>query len=181
MIIGITGTNGAGKGTVVDYLVQEKGFAHYSVRDFLVEQIEARGMPVNRDSMHMMGNEIRAQHEPSYIVQMLYARAEAAGHNALIESIRALGEAAFLKQKGGKILAVDADRHVRYERIVARASSTDHIDFDTFVVQEDKELTSTDPAAQNVLGVMQMADYTVQNDGTREELNEKIDALLGSI
>ena len=27
--IGITGTLGAGKGTIVDYLVKEKGFVHY--------------------------------------------------------------------------------------------------------------------------------------------------------
>ena len=32
IIIGITGTLGAGKGTIVDYLVKQKGFVHYSVR-----------------------------------------------------------------------------------------------------------------------------------------------------
>jgi dephospho-CoA kinase len=32
MIIGITGTDGAGKGAVVDYLVAQKGFTHYSGR-----------------------------------------------------------------------------------------------------------------------------------------------------
>ncbi|MDR0438308.1 MAG: AAA family ATPase, partial [Bacteroidales bacterium] len=51
MIIGITGTIGAGKGTIVDYLVSQKGFLHFSVRDFLSEEIERRGLPVNRDTM----------------------------------------------------------------------------------------------------------------------------------
>ena len=36
-IIGITGTLGAGKGTIVDYLVQKKGYVHYSVRSFIAE------------------------------------------------------------------------------------------------------------------------------------------------
>ena len=36
MIIGITGTLGAGKGTVVDFL-KEKGFRHFSVRDYLIK------------------------------------------------------------------------------------------------------------------------------------------------
>ena len=36
-IIGITGTIGAGKGTIVDYLVKQKNFKHYSVRNFLIE------------------------------------------------------------------------------------------------------------------------------------------------
>ena len=43
IIIGITGTLGAGKGTIVDYLVQEKGFKHYSVRNYLIKEIEKGG------------------------------------------------------------------------------------------------------------------------------------------
>ena len=39
LIIGITGTLGAGKGTVVEYLVEKKGFDHYSVRAFLLKEI----------------------------------------------------------------------------------------------------------------------------------------------
>lgn len=38
-IIGITGTLGAGKGTVVDYLVKNKGFNHFSVGDYLIDEI----------------------------------------------------------------------------------------------------------------------------------------------
>ena len=38
-IIGITGTIGAGKGTIVDYLVLQKGYEHYSVRSFIKEEI----------------------------------------------------------------------------------------------------------------------------------------------
>ena len=39
MIIGITGTDGSGKGTVVDYLVEQKGFKHYSARAIFEEEI----------------------------------------------------------------------------------------------------------------------------------------------
>ena len=50
-IIGITGTMGAGKGTIVDYLTTHKGFTHYSVRGYLIDIIKAQGKEVNRDSM----------------------------------------------------------------------------------------------------------------------------------
>lgn len=74
--IGITGTLGAGKGTIVDYLKERHNFVHYSARAFLIEEIERRGLPVDRDSMTLVGNDLRAQHSPSYIVEQLYERAQ---------------------------------------------------------------------------------------------------------
>ena len=42
IVIGITGTLGAGKGTIVDYLVKNKGFNHFSVRSFIAQEIQNR-------------------------------------------------------------------------------------------------------------------------------------------
>lgn len=58
-IIGITGTLGAGKGTIVDYLVQQYGFVHFSVRAYLIQQIQKANLAVNRDSMVIVANELR--------------------------------------------------------------------------------------------------------------------------
>lgn len=131
-IIGITGTLGAGKGTVVDYLVV-KGFAHYSARDFITREIERRELPVNRDTMTIVANDLRATHSPSYIAETLYDEAAAAGKNAVIESLRTEGEIAALRAKGNFLLiAVDADPKIRYERIIARGSETDKISLKNF-------------------------------------------------
>lgn len=179
MVIGVTGTIGAGKGTVVDYLVQEKGFIHLSVRDYLLGEIRHRGMEVeDRSAMRDVANELRATHGPAHIIEALYERAVERGEPALIESIRAIGEAEFLKSKGALILAVDADRKLRYERITARGASTDHVDFDTWVMQEERELASTEPWDMNVIGVMRMADVRIENDGTLEELHRKADGAI---
>ena len=67
MIIGITGTLGAGKGTIVGFL-KERGFSHYSVREFLIEEINRRGLEANRDSMILVANDLRANFGGSYIV-----------------------------------------------------------------------------------------------------------------
>jgi dephospho-CoA kinase len=178
MIIGVTGTNGAGKGTVVDYLVEKKGFTHYSVREFLVEEIKKRAMPVDRTSMNAVGNDLRASNHPAYVVEQLFLRAQEAGGNAIIESIRAVGEVDFLKSHNAKLLAVDADPHTRYERAVQRGTSTDKVDFDTFIAEEQREMASPEAWNMSVGKVMQMADITVKNDGNLDDLHAQLDNVV---
>ena len=60
IIIGITGTLGAGKGTIVDYMVNNLNFVHYSVRGFISEEIKRRGLEVNRDNLTAVANDLRA-------------------------------------------------------------------------------------------------------------------------
>jgi dephospho-CoA kinase len=180
MIIGITGTLGAGKGTVVEYLVKHKGFTHYSVRDFLKREIIEREMPVDRDSMVIVANDLRHTYGASCITDRLYKQAVLHGGDAIIESIRAVGEIESLREKGAFILwAIDASPEVRYRRIVERASETDHINYETFLENEKREMASTDPDKQNIAACMALADMTLRNDGTVEEFYKEIDKVWG--
>jgi dephospho-CoA kinase len=177
-IIGVTGTLGAGKGTVVDYLAA-KGFAHYSARDFIIREIERRGLPVNRDTMTVVANDLRATHSPSYIAETLCDEARSAGKNAVVESLRTEGEIAALRAKGHFLLiAIDADPKIRYERIVARGSETDNISFEKFLADEAREMHATDPNKQNLARCIELADHRLMNNGTKEELFSQVDKIL---
>jgi dephospho-CoA kinase len=181
-IIGITGTLGAGKGTIVDYLVKNQGFKHFSVRGYLTKVINERSLPLNRDSMVAVANELRELNGPSFIAEELYREALASGSDCIIESIRTVGEVTALQAKGGFYLfAVDADPKMRYSRIVERASETDKISFDEFVANEAREMTTTDPNKQNLSECMRMADYRFSNDQGFEELYRQIDTVLTQI
>ncbi len=178
MIIGITGTLGAGKGTIVEYL-KTKGFKHCSAREFITREIVRRGLPVSRDSMVEVANDLRAQHGPAYVVEALYQEAKAAGGATVIESIRTPGETEMLHQLGGILLAVDADQTIRYDRIISRGlTETDKLTFDEFKAQEDREMTSADPNKQNLKRCIDLADHVIRNDGTFEELHNKVDRIL---
>ncbi|HZK08870.1 MAG TPA: AAA family ATPase [Bacteroidales bacterium] len=182
IIIGITGTIGAGKGTLVEYLKQKAHFRHFSVREFLTEEILRRQLPVNRDSMTHIANELRATYSPSYIIDQLYNRAVQQGDNAIIESIRTPGEVLSLRKKDNFFLfAIDADPAIRYQRIVARASETDHIDYQTFLANEAREMQTTDPNKQNLRQCIAMADFYFDNNGTRESLEKQLQKTLQGI
>lgn len=178
-IIGITGTLGAGKGTIVEYLVSKHNFIHFSVRGYLIKILKDQGKEVNRDSLTLLANELRANNSPSFIAEELFKEAEKSGQNCIIESIRTLGEVTALKAKGGfLLLSVDTERKIRYERVLLRGSETDKVSFEAFSESEDREMNSNDPNKQNLGVCMRMADFHLTNNGTFEELYQQIDILI---
>ena len=182
LIIGITGTLGAGKGTIVKYLTEIEGFSHYSVRRFLTDEIVRRKLPLNRDSMTLVANELRAENSPSFIVDELYNQAKSSGRDCVIESIRTPGEVHSLKSKGNfHLFAVDADPELRYKRITERKSATDQVSFEKFLTSEQNEYTSDDPNKQNLKRCIKMADYRFNNDGSIKQLNEQVSKIIKEI
>lgn len=177
MLIGITGTNGAGKGAVVEYLVANKGYSRYSGRSIILEALHARGIEPKRGAMRDVANALRQEHGPGYIMERLYTMAKD-DSNAVLESVRTIGEAEFLKSKGAKIIAVDAKIETRYERVRSMDHDTTPLSFEDFKIMEDREMASSEPWDMNVFGVMQLADARIENDGTLEELHQKVNEAL---
>jgi dephospho-CoA kinase len=183
IIIGITGTLGAGKGTIVEYLMHKYQFAHFSVRNYLTDILKQKNTPVNRDTMTELANGLRKEHHsPSFIIEELYRLAVLSNQNCIIESIRTVGEVQKLREIGNFfLLAIDADKKIRYERIHQRNSETDTIDFDTFVANENREMENSDEHKQNIKGCIELADYVLTNNGGLPELHDQIDHIIKKI
>lgn len=182
MIIGLTGTHGAGKGEIVNYLVSEKGFKHFSARSLISEEVTKRNLPLSRETLNATVNEMRRLHGGDWVAKELYQRAERAGGDAVIESLYTLAEVESLRKFNNFVLmAVDANLDVRYQRIQARASATDKISFAEFKAMQERELQNEDPVAQNSGACMAVADYYVHNDETLDGLYAQIDHILGDV
>lgn len=178
MLIGVAGTNGSGKGAVIEYLAGVKGFSRYSARALLLEEVRARHLPETRASMREVANELRREHGASYIVERLCEMAKD-DTNAVVESLRAVGEAEYLKKQHIMLIGVDAEQKVRYERVAHQESDElSHVSFEDFCQIEEHERASTEEWDMNVFGVLERADIHIENNGSLEELHQAVDEAL---
>ena len=87
MIIGITGTDGVGKGEVVNYLTTKHDFTHYSARALLTVEAKNRGLTASRANLLMVANDLRRLWGNDFIVTTALEKINADGvGKAIIES-----------------------------------------------------------------------------------------------
>ena len=56
-----------------------------------------------------------------------------------------------------------------------------YFSFEEFVKHEELQMNDPDPNGMQKAEVMKMADHTIMNEGTLEELHQKIEEVLGLI
>lgn len=172
-LIGLTGTNGAGKGETAAYF-RAKGYAYRSLSDVIREELRARGEPESRDNLIRTGNELRERHGPDVL-----ARRTMAGvgpeERAVIDSVRNLAEVAFLRrEKGFVLLGIDAPVEVRFARAAVRGRDESARDLEAFRKKEDEE-RSGGASSQQLEACLAAADRVIVNDGTIAELHRKLE------
>ena len=182
MIFGVTGTLGAGKGSVVKYLVEKKGYAYLSVTGFMRAVAESRDIEPVRMTYHDIANEYRAL-GPTKLQEAVIEDGVKKGiiDNFVIEAQHTPEEVRFIQSLGGVVFAVDADIPTRYERILRRGSDKDQTTFEAFREHEELELTPKENSSNNLVGALMAADVTIHNNGTLEELYQRVEEVLTSI
>jgi dephospho-CoA kinase len=180
MIVGVAGRNGAGKGEVIR-LLEEQGFKGHSLSDAIRDVLKERGLEESRDRMIVTGRELRAEGGPGVLGERLLAMMDPEQDYA-VDSVRHPAEVEALRSGGQefRLLWVDADEAVRFERMRDRGRPGDPENIEELRELEARELGSADPAAQQLDAVREICDFVVRNDGDLAELSTALDRALSS-
>lgn len=180
MVIGLTGKNASGKGVVAEYL-QAKGFAYLSLSDFIREELVKQGHEVTRERLIEAGREFRAKFGCGYLAQQIRKRL-AEDQNYVVDSFRHPDEVEeFRNREDFYLLALDADQETRYERIKARGRESDPVEFEEFLVLEEQETSNPKAEGQQLAESARLADFTIENNGTQEEVCAQVSSWLQSL
>lgn len=177
-LIGLTGLNASGKGTAADYLIQQ-GFSYYSLSDIVRDYASEKGLDHSRGNLILCGNELREKFGPSVLAERALEKLKKDGPSkAVVDSIRNLFEIEELRKIPGFLLiGIDAPVKTRFERSKTRGRTGFETSLDDFVKIELKE-NSADPKKQQLFDCLKLADRTINNDGTVEELEEELYLIL---
>ncbi len=177
VLIGLTGTHGAGKGTVAKYLVREHNFIYIGVSEFLASEAERRGIKSNRMARHNIANEYR-ERGPTALLEAAYSVVDSNIERLILEPEYTQQEVQFIQSKEGVVISVDASLETRFERISKRESTKDNVSFEIFKKEQEMEMSSKNSDQQNLFIAMNTADIHMQNNRTVEEFEQAISEVL---
>lgn len=171
-LIGISGTNGAGKDTVGHLLAERFGYVFFSVSDTLRHEARRRGLPEEREVLREISAQWRRNHGLGVLIDKAVEQLteQVKGHTGLVlASLRNPAEADRIHDRRGIVIWVDADPHLRYKRIQANAiyrnRTEDKKTFEQFLAEEEAEMHTTgDAATLDMAAVKDRSDRTVINE-----------------
>lgn len=179
-VIGLTGAIGSGKEIVRE--IFEKNTSSYSVvlSSLLKDDaLKKQGIKITREIRQNLGNELRKQYGAEVLVKIAVNFMQRNKDFLIIDGIRNPGEADFLREKFGddfKLIAVDAPQQTRFERISQRRRDGDPITLEEFVKLDERDQGKDEPEyGLQVRKCIETADIILQNDGSMEEFQKKVE------
>jgi len=180
IVIGLTGHAACGKGTAASYLVEKYGFRAFALSDILKEEAMKRGLLAGKSMeeeklvLSKFGDKWRKETGRQYIVgeKMMEKLKEEDLKAAVVDGFRSAEEVEMFRKAFEKfvLIKVDAPLEKRWERRLAQ---------DPNAKREDFELRDRTDVKKKGLGkVLNMADETVSNEGTKEELHRQLDSII---
>lgn len=179
MLVGLTGRNASGKSTLVTWF-SERGLTSVSCSDSIRAWLRDQGVETTREALIEGGRELRRRGGAGVLAEMLLEILD--GEDAVVDSIRTPAEVEALRSRGDFVLIeVRADEESRWQRMTSRGRAGDPTERESFLSQEAAEAKSEDEAGQALDATAAMADITILNDGSIEDLERKLEGIWSGL
>jgi len=178
-IIATVGMCGSGKSIAGEYL-EAHGFTKVYFGGLTIEEVKRRGLEVNEKNERLVREELRAIHGMAAFAFLSLPKIEAilaSGRRALIDGLYSFSEYKVLKEKYEDaliVIAVFTPRELRYQRLSER-----QVRPLTRLEAISRDYTEIENIEKG--GPIALADYTLVNTGTVEDLHAALRKVLDSM
>lgn len=175
-IFGVTGLMACGKGTVAKYFAEKYGADTFRFSTILRDVLDRLYLPQSRENFQKMTPMLLDLFGTDLLSKIIAQDvAKSKKDIIIVEGIRRFPDIEYLKKLPGfKLLAVEVDAKIRYQRLVVRNENPGDAEktWEQFL-EEHKAATEI-----NIPKLMETADIKINNDGTLEDLYKQLDKLL---
>ncbi|MFT4311008.1 MAG: AAA family ATPase [Candidatus Woesearchaeota archaeon] len=181
MIIGVTGYKASGKDTLVNFF-EEKGFKHISLSDYLRKILQSKGLDVTRENLTKLGSRLREEKGDNYLASLALKEFENSSEKIIISSIGRVAEIKELKKiPGFKLIFVDADEKIRFQRASKRQRESEHSSFEEFLKHDLIERTGGNGKFREFDNCKKESDIIISNNDSFESFKANSKKLLLSL
>lgn len=181
-IIAVVGMSGSGKSVIVDHLT-DKGYPKVYFGGMVYKEMEKRGIIRTEDgeSEKKFREEIRQKEGKDWVVRQAIEEAKdlinAGQKRIILDGVYSWTEYKILKHEFPTCLtfiAIVVDKHLRYDRVAKRPGRA----FDGKAIRE-RDRSEIENLEKG--GPIVAADYYVLNNGTIEDVQQRVDQILKEI
>lgn len=177
-LVAIVGMCGSGKSLITSYFKQ-KGWQVIHFGDITMQELNARGLQNNEINERSVREELREIHGPNAYAKLLLPKITEAIKTSptVLDGLYSWSEYKLLKQEFSNkmnVLAIVANRDLRYKRLAARMVRP--LTPEEAKLRDYAEIENLEKG-----GPIAIADYTIVNNGTEEELNKQFEMFFSNL
>lgn len=179
IIIGLVGEMACGKETVKNYLGKKYSAKNARFSSILRDILKRIDLPINRDNLINLSTSLRQTFGQDILAMAIAGDARNLDTDiVVIDGVRRMEDIKFLKEINGfMLISMDAPIETRYKRMVSRNENIgdDKKTFEDFASDHKRETELEIPL------VMKNAKFSINNEGTFEELYLQVDKIIADI
>jgi dephospho-CoA kinase len=177
-VVAIVGMAGAGKSEVA-MVFQEHGFKKVRFGDITDEELKNRGLEPNEENERYVRQQVRKKHGMAAYAKLNLPRIDSSlkSSNVVVDGLYSWEEYILLKEYyGGRvtIVAVWASAATRHGRLAHRAERP-------LTLEEAANRDKSEIENSNKGGPIAMADFTIVNEASLEELEKETERVLSAL
>ncbi|MFH1455068.1 MAG: AAA family ATPase [bacterium] len=179
IIIGLVGQIACGKEAIKKYIAQKYNTQDCRFSTPLRDIVRRLDILESRENLQKISTILRASFGEDLLAKVITIDATKLDSEiVVIDGIRRMADIKYLKDLSNfYFIKIEGDPKIRYERMKARNENAGDKDktFEQFVADQENEADGEIPK------VMEFSKISIDNNGTLEELYEKIDKIIGEI
>ena len=177
-VVCIVGMTGSGKSEVAKFF-NEKGFVTVRFGDITDEEVKNQGLNLNEDNERKAREALRKKHGMDAYAKLSLPRIEAAlkTTNVVVDGLYSWEEYTYLKDRFGKdfvVVAVWSSPEDRYKRLGNRRIRP-------LTPEEAAGRDRAEIQNLNKGGPIAMADFTILNDSSIDEMKQQVETIIARI